>query len=199
MALRRVLAPRRRGRAEALGHRLAAGLVMTFAALAPLSRAAAQAPVEGPPDPGLEAALSGFYAGLEARDVERARGWLAPGFFYIAPWGELELADEMLGRYKDAFAEGRLRDYRPEVRAVHTGSAGEGALWFRAIVREKYLRESGRRARNAFAEDLLTSGVAVREDGHWRIRVLHQTWSDETLRKMVPILHAAQPADPEEY
>jgi hypothetical protein len=162
-------------------------------------RAPAQEPAESPADSDLEQALSGFYGALAKRDTGHAGEWLASGFFYIAPWGELELANEMLGRYRDAFASGRLQDYRAEVRAVHTGPAGEGGVWFRAIVREKYLRESGRRARNAFAEDLLTSGVAVREDRGWRIQTLHQTWSDETLRKMVPILHAAQPVDPEEY
>jgi hypothetical protein len=41
--------------------------------------------------------------------------------------------------------------------------------------------------------------VGVQERGGWRIRYLHQTWSEETLRVMIPILHAAQPVDPEEY
>ena len=43
------------------------------------------------------------------------------------------------------------------------------------------------------------SGRAVKMDGGWRIRLMQQTWSDETLRRMIPILHAAQPVDPEEY
>ncbi len=154
---------------------------------------------EAAPDPGLEGALSGFYAALQAGDMERAGGWLTQDFFYIAPWGALELKDETLSRYREVFASRRLQDYRADVRAIHAGPAGEGALWFRAIVREKYRRESGRKARNAFAEDLLTSGVAVRRNGAWRIRLMQQTWSDETLRQMVPILHAAQPVDPEEY
>jgi hypothetical protein len=154
---------------------------------------------ESAPDPGLTAALEGFYAALQAEDTERAGGWLSPDFFYIAPWGAMELRAETLERYREAFQSERLQDYRAEVRALHTGPAGEGAVWFRAIVREKYRRESGRKARNAFAEDLLTSGVAVEKDGAWRIRLMQQTWSDETLRQMVPILHAAQPVDPEEY
>ena len=154
---------------------------------------------ETAPDPGLTAALEGFYAALQAEDTERAGGWLSPDFFYIAPWGAMELREETLGRYREAFQSKQLQDYRAEVRALHTGPAGDGAVWFRAIVREKYRRESGRKARNAFAEDLLTSGVVVEKDGAWRIRLMQQTWSDETLRQMVPILHAAQPVDPEEY
>ena len=147
----------------------------------------------------MAAALEGFYAALQAGDVERAGGWLSSDFFYIAPWGAMEFRQETLGRYREAFDSGRLQDYRTEVRALHAGPAGEGAVWFRAIVREKYRRESGRKARNAFAEDLLTSGVALKTDEGWRIRLMQQTWSDETLRRMVPILHAAQPVDPEEY
>jgi hypothetical protein len=143
--------------------------------------------------------LTAFFEALAAQDMDRAGDWLADGFFAIAPWGALELPAEMLGRYREAFAAGRLEGYRVEIRALHTGPAGEGARWFRAIVREKYRRQSERAARTAFAEDLLTSGVAVQEGGRWKLRFLHQTWSEETLRRMVPILHAAQPADPEEY
>jgi hypothetical protein len=151
------------------------------------------------PDPGLASALAGFYAALQAGDTKAAGEWLTPEFFYIGPWGALEFRDETLSRYRQAFDSGTLRDYRADVRALHAGPAGEGAFWFRAIVREKYRRESGRSARNAFAEDLLTSGVAVRQGEGWRIRFMQQTWSDETLRRMIPILHAAQPVDPEEY
>ena len=144
-------------------------------------------------------ALLGHYAALQARNVEGAADWLTADYFYVAPWGALEFRDEALGRYREAFAAGRLQNYRAEVRDLHVGPAGEGARWFRAVVREKYRRESGRRARNAFAEDLVTSGVAVLQNGRWRIRFMQQNWSEETLRRMVPILHAAQPVDPEEY
>jgi hypothetical protein len=175
-------------------------LVVALLLLACVGPGAAQeGTAEAAADPGLAAALSGFYEALQAGDMEGAGGWLSPDFFYIAPWGALELKEETLGRYREAFASRRLQDYRAEVRAIHSGPAGEGALWFRAIVREKYRRESGRKARNAFAEDLLTSGVAVWRDGAWRIRLMQQTWSEETLRQMIPILHAAQPVDPEEY
>lgn len=176
-----------RVRAEFL---LAAGLL-----LAPASIAAQ----EGSAEAGVRAAIEGYYAALEAEDTEAAGGWLAPEFFAITPWGTLEFREEGLARYREAFDEKRLQHYRAEVRAVHTGPAGEGARWFRAIVREKYQRDTGRRARNAFAEDLLTSGVAIRRVGRWHLRFLQQTWSDETLRRMIPILHAAQPVDPEEY
>jgi hypothetical protein len=148
---------------------------------------------------GVKEAITAHYAALQKGDLEAAGAWLTQDFFYIAPWGALEFRNELLGRMAKAFAEKQLQQYRIEVRALHTGPAGEGGRWFRAIVREKYLRESGRRARNAFAEDLLTSGVVVRQDDGWRIRYLQQTWSDETLRKMIPILHAAQPVNPEEY
>lgn len=147
----------------------------------------------------LRAALEAHFAALERHDVAAAGEALRPDFFYIAPWGALEYRDELLARYREAFAAGRLRSYRVELRGIHSGPAGDGGRWFRMIVRETYERESGRRARNAFAEDLLSSGVAVLEDGVWRIQYLQQTWSDETLRRMVPILHAAQPVDPEEY
>jgi hypothetical protein len=147
----------------------------------------------------VKGALVAHYAALQAGDLKGAGAWLAPDYFYIAPWGALEFGAEMLERYDEALASKTLQNYRVLVRGFHSGPAGEGARWFRAIVRETYLRESGRNARNAFAEDLLTSGVAIRRDGRWRIRFIQQTWSDETLRKMVPILHAAQPVDPEEY
>jgi hypothetical protein len=89
------------------------------------------------PDPGLVSALSGFYAALQAGDTKAAGKWLTPEFFYIGPWGALEFRDETLSRYRQALDSGTLRDYRADVRALHAGSAGEGALWFRAIVREK--------------------------------------------------------------
>ncbi|MFN2433630.1 MAG: DUF4440 domain-containing protein [Gemmatimonadota bacterium] len=148
---------------------------------------------------GVRQALVSHFAALEAGDTETAGSRLAADFFYVAPWGALEFKDEMLARYRAAFDSGGLKNYRVEIRGLHSGPAGEGARWFRAIVREKYLRESGRQARNDFAEDLLTTGVALHQDGEWRIHHLQQTWSDETLRRMVPILHAAQPVDPEEY
>ncbi len=147
----------------------------------------------------VQSALAAHYSALEKGDVESAGSRLTSDYFYVAPWGALELRSEHLARMRGAFASGSLRNYRVQIRDLRTGPAGEGGAWFRATVRETYLRESGRRARNAFAEDLLTTGVAVREQGSWRIRYLQQTWSEETLRRMVPILHAAQPVDPEEY
>jgi hypothetical protein len=151
------------------------------------------------PDAGLQKALVAHFAALQADRLEEAERWLAPDYFYIAPWGELEFRDETMKRLQQAFDTKTLQDYRIEMRGLHTGPAGPGALWFRMIVREKYLRESGKKARNTFAEDLLTTGVAVRTNGRWIIRYMQQTWSDETLRRMIPILHAAQPVNPEEY
>ena len=169
-------------------------MALACLALAGVRPAAAQSA-----DAGVRAALDAHLAAMQRHDLDAAGDWLAPDFFYVAPWGALEFKDEMLGRMREAFDSGTLRSYRVGARGFHAGPAGQGGRWFRAIVRETYERESGRQARNAFAEDLLTTGVAVLRDGRWRIAYLQQTWSDETLRRMIPILHAAQPVDPEEY
>lgn len=169
---------------------------LTLALLAGAARSTAQ---EVDSDKAVREALAGHYAALERKDLKSAGSWLAPDFFYLAPWGALEFGQEMLARLERAFAEGQLERYRVEIRELRSGPVGEDGRWFRAVVREKYLRESGRRARNAFAEDLMTSGLAVRHNGQWKLRYMQQTWSEETLRKMIPILHAAQPVDPEEY
>ncbi|HEY7530633.1 MAG TPA: nuclear transport factor 2 family protein [Gemmatimonadota bacterium] len=171
-----------------------------FLAAALLAAADARAAAQGgDPDAAVRAALEAHLAAMQSGDVDAAGEWLATDFFYVAPWGALEFRPEMLERMRDAFAAGRLRNYRVSARGFHAGPAGDGGRWFRTVVRETYERPSGRQARNAFAEDLLTTGVAVLRDGRWRIAYLQQTWSDETLRRMVPILHAAQPVDPEEY
>lgn len=174
-----------------------ASSVTTIAATVKLT-ARPRAP-EAQEDSGVKEALAGHFAALQKGDLEAAGAWLTPDYFYVAPWGALEFRGEMLARYRRAFSEKHLQHYRIELRELHSGPAGDGGRWFRAVVREKYLRESGRRARNAFAEDLFTSGVAVRLDGRWKVRYMQQTWTEETLRKMVPILHAAQPVNPEEY
>lgn len=190
LRLRPVPPARRRGLTPAFGV-LAVALGALFARPGGAQTGAA--------DAGVRAALDAYLEAMERGEVEAAGDWLGADFFYVAPWGALEFRAEMLERMREAFTSGALRNYRVSTRGFHAGPAGEGGRWFRVIVRETYERASERQARNSFAEDLLTTGVAVLRDGRWRIAYLQQTWNDETLRRMIPILHAAQPVDPEEY
>ena len=115
--------------------------------------AAPQPPASLRDEAAVRAALEAHFRALEARDTAAAGAPLREGFFYIAPWGALEFRDEMLGRYREAFRTGRLRNYRVELRAFRSGPAGEGARWFRVIVREKYERESERSARGTASSE----------------------------------------------